>query len=337
MNTKKRFYLSAPFISVAIIAMLFLIGCEYFADPSDPVPSGPTIPLAGTYTVDGAAPTVAGHIWRNGTTTIQVFDTALKTYVLGNGNYALMDALLTGLQAGDMVTFNAGSKINAVTKAATLTPSTITVGTNLPATAFAPALTLQGPTGGVPIKITGSPLAAGTVVTLKATAPAKYDLYGVETTVVTGSDATATVGTTATEWTLDAGNTGATVEITSGSAVTKLTVDTTTPTSGIKVSQSGVEIVKAAAALRVDISGLTTAGNTVRLTGDAQPFALTTIPGTAAYVDNPAGTVIGGTKVYTYASSGGGVANVAFASPTTTGFSLTNTSGVTATVTVTTP
>ncbi|GHV73240.1 hypothetical protein AGMMS49940_05420 [Spirochaetia bacterium] len=218
-----------------------------------------TIPITSiTYTVDSIAPTAAGHIWRNGATDIQVFDTALKTYTSGNGNYALMDALLTGLVTGDTVRFTSSNLIDELTHASTTADSTITIGANLTAAHFAPAVSLAGnATKG--FAITGS--LNPSVLTFGTTA-GKSTYNGVEVTPVDGP--IVLTPSSAIAITVKTGHASNVVKVASGSTITSLTVDSTStlPTTGIQVARTGVTVA-AAVATTVDASALTTGTVTV--------------------------------------------------------------------------
>jgi hypothetical protein len=251
-----------------------------------------------TFTVVSVTPMAAGEIWRENATTIHIYTgSAVETYIPGDANYALLNALLTGLVDTDTVTFDNSSLIDAITKSGLSPVSTITIGTNLPAGAFASTVTLTGnSTNGV--KVTGANL-TGVTLTLKNNDIIEYDFYGVKVTP-NAADAT---------------------------AVNVSGVVTITPSgSGTKIS--------ATAATTVDITGLATSSSTVDLTGNVA-FTLKVITDSGVY-DDTAGTVTGGANVYSYENSDGDQTNISFTVIDDSSFKLTNASGVTTTVTVVT-
>ncbi|GHV65588.1 hypothetical protein AGMMS49587_20030 [Spirochaetia bacterium] len=351
MNTKKRF---SPALLCAL-ALLSLTGCA-LQDWSRDLFHGEDLeekggPLAGkTFTVAAAAsPAYIDYIYWNATT---------SKIEIGNGTpvfdqynpatdtaYAVLKdfLLLTGVLATDKITFDGGGLISGIEKVDTTTsPIVIKIGasgtaTEIAAAAFASGVTLtQSITNG--IDVTGADLAIGTALILDT---ATYNVYGVSIQVLAGSNAIVTQSG-ANELTLDAGSATATVSIAAASSITGIKLVTTAlttisnvkPNTEINVGSISGVTISAQAATTVDITGLTTIGDTVNLAavGGARVFTLIApaLPGTDTYVQNTATGVasssaatvnIYGTTASTFSGSG-----------TNTGFALSVASGATTTV-----
>jgi hypothetical protein len=293
MIQKYYFSLGAGALLAALLAALVLAGCPAVFTVIDereyPIIAGKT------FTVDSAdnEPADENHIsWQTATAEIKIYESGtVNSYVIRHSNYALLAALLTGLGTGDTVTFDEKAKISAFTlEAAATVDSGIAIGAYLPATAFAPAVSLTGnATNGFTIigDLTGSVLKFEV-----ATGTSTYN--GVKLTPDTGAiDVTPSSGTAITLKTGDASNV---VEVASGSTITGLTIDvaSTLPTAGFAVNATGVTVTTTIATT-VDVTGLGAGGSdTVIL--DKSNTAAITIDGVSITPDGSASNDITVTK-----------------------------------------